>query len=85
MHSKYYRSIAILIFVLRQFSMFLPVLRAGSLTAFVLAHFLQDVFVANGLGRYRVSLQSTGQVGFLSSGMMSPFGANVFYKRFGAP
>ena len=26
-----------------------------------------------------------GQVGFLSSGMMSPFGANVFYKRFGGP
>ena len=25
------------------------------------------------------------QVGFLSSGMMSPFGANVFYKRFGLP
>ena len=85
MHSKYYRSIAILIFVQRQFSMFLLVLWAEALTTFVLAHFLQDVFVANGLGRYSTSLQSRGQVGFLSSEMMSPFGANDFYKRFGLP
>ena len=98
MHGKFYRSIAILIFVLRQF-VFPLVLRAGALTTFVLAHFLQDVFVANGLGRYRfkyifwsglnisalVSFQSRRQVAFLSSGMMSPFGINVFYKRFGLP
>ena len=85
MHSKHSVSVATIIFVGRQCSMFLHVVWAEALMTSVLGYLLQDAFIANSLGRDKTSLQIRQRVCFLSSVIMPPFGANVYHERFRFP